>query len=361
MMTARDYLRVLREGWIIVVICTLLGTAVGAVVAFTRTPMYEATSTLAVSTCVAVENSSVCDPVGGISFAIQRARIYASTVDNLPVQRRALELTDATDDRRELRASISVTQLPDSPIINVTARWPIATEAADLSNAVAQALVEYAGASIDNFESDLATVQFSVVSEASPPGFPMRSQSSLLPAAAVLGLLAGLTLALARYLLNGRVRYVDEVERRTGLVVIGEASTRDLDLDSAKLQFLTTMLLSRAHRAPANRIAIAVPNDSAIFHRLATVLADASAVYRPEVVGSAAEDHHEPGLREATTRILEDAADLTRAEGVSIAASVDAIVITVHLGVTTRQQLDDAIRAASLIETPILGIVAIGR
>ena len=49
-MELTDYLHILRENWLIIVLATLLGVGAAAGYSLTRTPMYEAQSTVFVST-----------------------------------------------------------------------------------------------------------------------------------------------------------------------------------------------------------------------------------------------------------------------------------------------------------------------
>ena len=44
-MELRDYIRILRKSWLLIVVATLLGVGIAAAYSLTRTPQYEASST----------------------------------------------------------------------------------------------------------------------------------------------------------------------------------------------------------------------------------------------------------------------------------------------------------------------------
>ena len=108
----------------------------------------------------------------------------------------------------------------------MVATWNNPQEAAELANALAQALVDYAHESIDNFESDTTTVDFTVISEASAPVEPVDIATNTIAISLIAGLVTGLILAFLRYLSNTQLRSRDEAESLSGLDVLCELPLR---------------------------------------------------------------------------------------------------------------------------------------
>ncbi|WP_104176603.1 polysaccharide biosynthesis tyrosine autokinase [Cryobacterium sp. Y50] len=225
-MTARDYLMVLRKGWIIIVASGLLGAVVAGLVLISEAPEYRASSTLAVSACVVAEFTPACDPVGGMSYAVQRAGIYSEAGGSVPVLRRAMDLTDGVSTLKSLSTQVSVTQVLRSPLIEVNATGSDPEEAADMANAVGQALIEYARGSIDDFESGITTVDFIIVSEAAPAAAPVNGDTRIIVLASLFGLVAGLGIAFLAYFADPRLRSREDAETLSGLDVVGELLLR---------------------------------------------------------------------------------------------------------------------------------------
>jgi capsular polysaccharide biosynthesis protein len=217
---------ILRKGWGIILSITVLATLGGALYTVTRVPVYQATSTLAVSACIAVENLPSCDPVGGMSFAVERARIYASAGMSAPVLQMAVDETDVVKSRRTLATAVEVSQTNESPLVEVSARWDNPSDAADLANAVSRALIEYSRGSIDAFESESTLVRFDTINEAVPPSDPVESDTRTVALSLALGLVLGLAVATGRWTLDPRIRDREDAESTTGLDVLTAPPSR---------------------------------------------------------------------------------------------------------------------------------------
>ena len=78
-MELTDYIRILRKNWLIIVLATLLGVGVAAGYSLTRTPMYDAQSTVFVSTQA---GGTVAEMQQGSTFTQSRVTTYANLVDH---------------------------------------------------------------------------------------------------------------------------------------------------------------------------------------------------------------------------------------------------------------------------------------
>ena len=76
-MELTDYIRILRKNWIIIVLATLLGVGAAAGYSLTRTPMYEAQSTVFVSTQA---GGTIGEMQQGQTFSQSRVITYTNLV-----------------------------------------------------------------------------------------------------------------------------------------------------------------------------------------------------------------------------------------------------------------------------------------
>lgn len=220
MMRTGDYLRILRDSWLIVLVCTIAFTGVAVLFTPEPSPEYQATATLAVSTCVALERSVECDPIRGTGFAIQRSQIYSTLGTTLPVLNRAIALVDFPVNVEDLRIGTVVTSEPNSPLIEVQVLWPVAKDSVILTNAVARALIDYADDTIDSIPEQAGSTEFFFAEEATQPIEQSPASVSIVAVALVLGLTIGLSIAVFRYALDRRLRSPFEAENVTGLDVL---------------------------------------------------------------------------------------------------------------------------------------------
>ncbi|WP_203568226.1 polysaccharide biosynthesis tyrosine autokinase [Aestuariimicrobium ganziense] len=208
-MTLRDYLRIFRRRWLIILACTLV--AAGVVFAITdeseRPALgYAATATLVVDG----ENAQ-----GNLS----RIALYVTTGD-IPV--RAAAALGHQGDPAVLASELEVTPDPAAGALTITARSDQAERATAVANTFADETVKY-------FDANRQLGQVRVLQRATPVaetpsgGFvvpPGRLPRTLI--AAALGLLLGAALALIVDHLDSRLRTRDQVHKVLRMPVIAE-------------------------------------------------------------------------------------------------------------------------------------------
>ena len=86
-MDLREYLRVLRRRWLLIVACLLLGTAIGALIIIRSTPQYASTARLFVSTPSSDANAQAYQ--GGL-FSQQRVTAYADLIKGSTVAEKVI-------------------------------------------------------------------------------------------------------------------------------------------------------------------------------------------------------------------------------------------------------------------------------
>lgn len=402
-MTARDLLRIVREGWILILASTIVFAGLGFAYAATRTPIYQATSSLIVSACVPVGTGLTCDPVGGLTLAAERARVIASTSKGADVVAATTASTQVTSSDAETSSAVNVVHTDGSSWIDVVATWPTSTGAAEIANTYAQVLRDTAEESASD---DPAGLQIEVVSEAIAPSASSANQLRTVALAVMLGLFVGFGLALLVWLLNTRLRDRPDIEDNSGAEVLGELRlglrgkrVRELATPAGApgdFQSLQAVVASRLARHNASTIAVIAPvrDDSASVVAFGLAETLAASETNVAVLRLHASDSTPTALKgEATFRevdlsadsseaanffssprfakVLEDcrinsemvildvAAMSTGAEALAATRHADVALVVVVAGETLRGDLKKTLHAIGLVGVPVLGIAAI--
>ena len=219
-MELRDYIRILRKSWVLIVLFTLVGVGAAAAYSLTLTPNYSATAKVFVSTQGAGSTSELQQ---GSSFTIQRVKTYSSLVSTpivlLPVIA-TLELGITSD---QLASRVSASAPVDTSIIDITVADTDPVRAAETANAISQSLT----AVVEDIEAPdaidaVSPVKLTRAQEATVSATPV---SPNVPLNIVLGTLIGLALgvgiAVLRETLETRIRNEHDVEGVTDVPILG--------------------------------------------------------------------------------------------------------------------------------------------
>jgi capsular exopolysaccharide synthesis family protein len=298
----RDYIRVLRKGWILILALTLVGVAAAAGYSIIKTPEYQATSKVFVST---QGGDTVQDLQSGNTFTQQRVQTYSDLVSTpvvlLPVAA-ALRLNLTAE---QLAKMVTASSPLNTTLIEITVTSTSAKQAADIANATGQSLTSVVedletpsqksadGTNADGTSAAISPVKLTRVQEATVPQAP---SSPNVPLNIALGLLVGLALgvgvAVLRETLDNRIRNEHDVELISEVPIVGgiaydpKAATRPLIVQAdprspraesfrtlrTNLQFLNTEGTSRSFVVTSS-----VPSEgkSTTAANLAIALADA--------------------------------------------------------------------------------------
>ncbi|WOF22257.1 polysaccharide biosynthesis tyrosine autokinase [Microbacterium betulae] len=218
-MELRDYIRILRKNSILIALIALLTVAAAGVYSLTRTPEYEATSEVFVSSQA---GTTIEDQQQGNTYTQARVQSYVTLatrpyVLDTVIDELALDTT-ATD----LATRVTASSPLDTTVISLTVTDEDADVAAQIANAVAMSLTE----AVDQVETlpgtETSPVKITPVNDAQAPADPV---SPNVPLNLALGLLAGLVLGAAaaalRTMLDVRVRSPRDVEQLTSSPLIG--------------------------------------------------------------------------------------------------------------------------------------------
>lgn len=216
----RDYFRVLRKGWWIVVASLLLGVGAATAVTLVQTPTYSATAKVFVSTQSA---GTVSDLVQGNAFSVQRVRTYSDLVSTplvlLPVIRQ-LDL----DMSPELLATRIVASAPlDTSIIAITVNDTDPERAADIANSASQNLAAVVqDVETPALDEAISPVKLTRAQEATVPLRPASPNIPLyLALGAAAGLIIGILIAILRETLETRIRNENDLKQVTDVAVLG--------------------------------------------------------------------------------------------------------------------------------------------
>lgn len=229
-MELRDYVRVLRQHWVLIVALTLLGVAAAAGYSILQTPQYSSSAKVFVSTS---GGASVSELQQGNTFTQQRVKTYADLVTTpivlLPViNELGLETTGEA-----LANQISASAPLDTTLIQITATDDDPALAASLATAVSQSLTQVVGsieatnaAAAQTPETDASTapspVRLTLVQHAAVPQSPVSPNVPLnIALGALVGLALGVGIAVLRATLDTRIRNERDVEMVTETPIIG--------------------------------------------------------------------------------------------------------------------------------------------
>jgi succinoglycan biosynthesis transport protein ExoP len=217
----RDVLRALRVAWPLVVVLTLVGAGVGAIVASVQRPVYVATAKAYVAVASA---TSTGDLIDSAQYTQQIAASFADIAGTSYVLQPVIARLGLRRTAAELAASVSVTASPGEAVLEVEARDSSPAEAARIANAIGGRL----STAVASLTPAGGRVAVTLVDPATPPGAPV-SPVPLLDVAVGggAGLVLGALLIALRALSDTRVRTAEDVRALTAAPIL--ASTPEDD------------------------------------------------------------------------------------------------------------------------------------
>jgi capsular exopolysaccharide synthesis family protein len=218
-MDLRSNLRVLRRNWWVVLVTVMISLGVAALMTVRAQPRYVASVTFFVTT----PSQGVSDAYQGSVFMQQRVKSYADLLqsDRLAqsvVARSSLGLT-----ADQVQSRIKAATIPDTVLLRGTITDTDATRALKLTEAISAAFVELVKQVETPAEGRPAPIKVEVVSGprvSSTPVSPQPVRNLVL--GALVGLLAGVGLAVLRARLDTRLRDALSLQRATGSPLLGE-------------------------------------------------------------------------------------------------------------------------------------------
>ncbi|HEV7824622.1 MAG TPA: polysaccharide biosynthesis tyrosine autokinase [Mycobacteriales bacterium] len=262
-MDPHELLRVLRERWRAVLVCTLLATAAGALVSVAAPPRYEADAQLMV--LVAAPSTS---PDVAFQLAQQLTATYAQLATGRPVVEAAARQVGLDRPVDDLRADVTAAPIADTNLLTVTVQDSSATRAQALANALGAQLARRV-AQLQSPAGDGAQPATVVLAEpAALPRTPVWPRPALNLLVGVLaGALAGMGVAVYRHRSPRAGRTWADLEEESGLPTLGVVPIRppgpgDVPADEAFHRLRTGLEARRGGDQPQSvLVTSAVPGE----------------------------------------------------------------------------------------------------
>jgi len=214
-MELSEYLAVLRKNWLVIALVGALSLGAGFAYSMTAPPSYKATSSVYVSL---KQGASVGELVQGNTYAQDLVQSYAQLATMPIVLAPVIEKLGLDTTPRVLAKSITATSPLQTVILEISAVGDSPQKAADLSNAVSDQLAIAVGGL---GATGGPAIFLTTVAKATPPSSAFSPNTLLITATClVLGLLLSVLFALARSVLDTRVRSVKEIRRVTDAAVL---------------------------------------------------------------------------------------------------------------------------------------------
>jgi capsular exopolysaccharide synthesis family protein len=216
----REYLRLIRTQWKLLMLCVVVTVAVAAIVVLRTTPTYQSTATLFIN--VTPGDASMTSAYQGSLLSQQRASSYADlvrgeAVTNAVVKELRLPVSAAT-----LSSRISAQVVPNTVLLQITATDTAPARAQRINAAVCRQFVAFA----KNLERlDARSPSPLRATLVDPSSLPTSPESPKPLRTLLLGLFAGLVLgavlALVRELLDRTIKNTEALNAWTGAPNLG--------------------------------------------------------------------------------------------------------------------------------------------
>ncbi|RRQ25852.1 polysaccharide biosynthesis tyrosine autokinase [Rhodococcus sp. Eu-32] len=218
-MEIREYGRILRAGWWIVAVATVLGIVGGLVYSFVSAPQYQACARLFVTT---EGGSSVGEAYQNNLFSQERVNSYAGLATSTQVAQRAVDQLQLPMTANELRDRLTATPLEKTVLLDLCATDSDPVVARALTNAVAGQLTQVVQELETSQRGGNPAAGATIVDQADVPSSPSGTGLvTLLVLGAVAGFVVGVLAALARGLMDRSIRDRARAEDISGRTVIG--------------------------------------------------------------------------------------------------------------------------------------------
>ena len=235
-MDTRRYFSALRKHWLAIVVATVLGGLIAGVYTITQPVLYEATSSVFVST---EKGENPNELVQGSTFTLNTVESYAELASMPAVLNPVIDKLDLDTSAEKLASNISTNIRLNTVIIEVTASAGTPEGAARLANAVTESLSTVVTSVAPTASDAIPTVTLRPVADASAPAAPSSPRYLLLILTGVfLGLLLGLIYAFGRELFDNRFRTEEDVRAAAEDVSFLGAVERRRSRDLPHLVFL---------------------------------------------------------------------------------------------------------------------------
>lgn len=233
-MELRDYLRILREKWLLVTVMTVLGIGAGFVPVVLMPSTYEANTQLYVS--VRSDVGTTGDLMQGNSFAREVVSSYADVVGTSVVLQPVIDELELDTTVSELAKKVEATTPEGSVLIDIAVEDTDPGQASEIAEAVGGSLKQAVQDRLEPARTDgESSISLTTTQQALTEEDPVSPRAELLlPLGLLVGLFAGLGLAVLTAVLDTRVHSVRDIKQITTIPIVGRIP-HDSTIDSDPL------------------------------------------------------------------------------------------------------------------------------
>ncbi|GAA5147398.1 polysaccharide biosynthesis tyrosine autokinase [Microbacterium pseudoresistens] len=219
-MELSDYLRILRAHWIVIVIATVAGAVIAFGWSAIQPKVYTADTTGIVTSTTS--DGSTGSALVGNQLAQSRVKSYLNLGSWRAVAEHAKDELGLDTTPEALVSRVTVTNPLDTTALKVSATGPTPEDAQQLAEAWMHGMADEIEKLEGGTETTSAPVSLMVGDSARLPTSPSSPNTRLnVMLGALIGLALGLIYAFIKHLLDRRVRHPRDIERETGVSVIG--------------------------------------------------------------------------------------------------------------------------------------------
>ena len=209
-MDLRDYLRVLRKGWPLILAFVVLGLAAGIGLTLATTKVYQANVQVFVAT---TSNGTSSDLAQGSTYAQQLVQSSTAIANSPAVTAPVIRSLKLSLSESELAAKISADAPLNKVLVNLHVTDHDPRTAAQLANAVAGQFSSQVQNAAQTDASGKAVVKLTVIHPATIPGAPISPHKVLnIGLGFVVGLLIGVGIVVLRDVLDNTVKSAQDFE-----------------------------------------------------------------------------------------------------------------------------------------------------
>jgi polysaccharide biosynthesis transport protein len=195
--TIAQYVRLLRQQWVLVALITLAGTAGASAYTFSQTPVYQSDTQLFVST--SSDGSDISQLTQGSTFTQQRVKSYTDLLTSPRVLQPVIQQLNLGISAEQLAGQVTASSPLDTVLIDVTVTDTSPQRARDIADAIAAQFPDLVAQLETPSGGTTSPVKVSVTRRAVAAGAPISPKKSLNLA---LGLLVGLGLGVGAAVLR---------------------------------------------------------------------------------------------------------------------------------------------------------------
>jgi capsular exopolysaccharide synthesis family protein len=211
-MDLRDYLRVLRRHWLLIMVCFVAALALSGLVTSRMTPEYSSSSRIFIST----NNSSSDQAYQNGLFSTQRVASYADLVTGKDMAADVIDDLGLGMDPTELAGKVTAQAVPETVLLTISVTDPDPDTAQLLTRTYGEQLALLVADLETPPGGDTPVLKATTVDSATLPTLAVSPNwTRNLGLAGVLGLLLGFGLAVLRELLDTSVKSADDISDLT--------------------------------------------------------------------------------------------------------------------------------------------------